>query len=58
MITVPPTVGVISLRKSDRRAENRSCTSAATVTRVASRGRPPATTAAAETLMKAPEVPM
>ena len=59
MITVPPTVGVIQPAE-ERQAggETGAATSAATATRVASSGRPPATTAAAETLMKAPEVPM
>ena len=33
MITVPPTVGVISRRKNDSRAENRNCTSDETTTR-------------------------
>ena len=58
MITVPPTVGVISRRKNDSRAENRNCTSDDTTTRIASSDRPPAATAAADTPMNAPDVPM
>ena len=58
MITVPPTVGVISRRKNDSRAENRNCTSDETTTRVASSDSPPAATAAADTPMNAPDVPM
>ena len=58
MITVPPTVGVIRRRNSDSRAENRNCTSDEMITSVASSGRPPAATAAIETPMNAPDVPM
>ena len=58
MIMVPPTVGVISRRKNDSRAENRNCTSDETTTRVASSDSPPAATAAADTPMNAPDVPM
>ena len=58
MITVPPTVGVISRRKNDSRAEKKNCTSDEATTRVPSSDRPPAATAAAETPMKAPDVPM
>ena len=58
MITVPPTVGVISRRKNESRAEKKNCTSDEAATRVASSDRPPAATAAAETPMKAPDVPM
>ena len=53
MITVPPTVGVISRQKNDNRAENRNCTIDETTTRVASSDSPPA-----DTPMNAPDVPM
>ena len=40
-LTVPPTVGVISRRKNDSRAEKTNCTSDETTTRLASSDRPP-----------------
>ena len=48
----------ISRRKNDKRAEKRNCTSDEASTRVPSSGSPPATMAAAETPMNAPDVPM
>ena len=58
MITVPPTVGVISQRNSDSRAEKKNCTTDDATTSVASSGSPPAITAATVTPMNAPDVPM
>ena len=56
--TVPPTVGVIMRRKSDKRAENKNWANEDATTRVASNGSPLLVTAMVETAIKAPDVPM
>jgi hypothetical protein len=58
IMMVPPTVGVMILRKALRRWANANCINAETMTSVASNGTPPASTASMEMAMKAPEVPM
>ena len=58
MITVPETTGVRILRSSDSRADRANWNSDETTTRVASSAGPPSTSAATQTAMKAPEVPM
>ena len=58
MITVPATVGVMIRRNNARRWERVSWASAEAATRVASSAGPPSTSAATQTAMKAPEVPM
>ncbi len=58
MTTVPPTVGVISRRKNDSRAENRNWMSDEATTRVPTRDSPPTATATVDTPMNAPDVPI
>ena len=58
MITVPATAGVRIRRNSESRDERRNWKNDDTSTRVASIAGPPWTSAATQTAMKAPEVPM
>ena len=58
MITVPATVGVMMRRRIERRPARRNWKSDEAITSVVSRAGPPCTSAATETAMKAPEVPM
>ena len=58
MITVPATVGVITRRSSDRREEIRNWKSDDATISVASNAGPPSWSAATDTAMKTPEVPM
>ena len=58
MITVPATVGVMIRRRIDKRPASRNWKSDEAITSVVSRAGPPWTSAATDTAMKAPEVPM
>ena len=58
MMTVPATIGVKTRRNSDRRAARANWNSAETATSSASSPGPPASIAATDTAMKAPEVPI
>ena len=58
MITVPATVGVMKRRSSERREEIRNWKSDEATIRVASSAGPPSCSAATETAMKTPEVPI
>ena len=58
MITVPATVGVITRRRSDRRDEIRNWNREEATISVASSAGPPRSSAATDTAMKTPDVPM
>ncbi len=58
MITVPATVGVMKRRSSESRDEMRNWKSDEATMRVASSAGPPRSSAATDTAMKTPEVPI
>ena len=58
MITVPATVGVMKRRSSDRRDEIRNWKRDEATMRVASSAGPPRSSAATDTAMKTPDVPI
>ena len=58
MMTVPATVGVITRRTQDSRADSTNWKSADTKTSVASMPGPPSASAVTDTAMNAPEVPI
>ena len=58
MMTVPPTMGVMTRRSHESRQASRNWNSADAMTSVASRGGPPLTRAVTHTAVKVPDVPI